>query len=494
MNLPHDVWVHIASFVQPLQLEELYSLNSVFFNVAMDQRYQQISFAYMTRKMARILDRLRDPVVARRVRIIHLHPHFVKEVPSREQASYCSNTTLFSRLGDLAYHLRDQKLFGGKSRSRSLSSKFKSIDHLTHVMVDILGGLPNLEDVHIAWSGLPTIGDSPVPIMSAALVPNLRRLWLDVSLEKLNPMLHHFTRLAELEELDLLIRIDHELDTKRYETILIGFAQSINHLHRKLRKLSIQLWEPLDMSPFFSSLEELPLLEDLSLSIPVSSPHLGDADAFIDFFELTPNLRSLSIRATELSGRGLAPIDTNLCEWMNETFSAIRLRRLTSLEIGLNLIPIETALICVRKFAGTLTSLTLTGRHLSLYEVEQVTDAFAEYRHASKSLRIGSVTLTPQVLDLLAIKLPLLSKLELLIREVLPSEGDFPLYYRYGFDRGQDESQLTRFFEEMESRFYPDWRVRHLVLSQSSFPFKLQHVMMYKDLFRHCAPFVQTIA
>ncbi|ESK93631.1 hypothetical protein Moror_1529 [Moniliophthora roreri MCA 2997] len=495
MNLPKDIWVHIASYVSPLQLEDLYSVNSAFFNIAMDQRYQQISFTYLTRKMVRTLERLKDPAVTKRVRIIYIHPHFVKEVINKEQQiSNCSNSSLLSRLGDLAYHVRDQRLFG-KPRSRSPLFKFKTFDSLMHVMVDILGGLPNLEDVHISWSGLPFVGESPIPIISAALVPHLRRLWLDVSLEKLEPMLPHFARLADVEELDLFIRIEHLLDSNRYNVILIKFAQCINYLLRRtLRKLSIQLFEPLDMSPFFSSLGRLPLLESLSLSIPVSSPHLGDPDGLIDFLNLhTLSLRSLSIRATELSGRGFTPIDTDLCEWMNTTFPSIRLLRLSSLEISLNLIPLETALVCVRKFASSLTSLTLTGRHLSFHEVQMVTDAFPEYRHGLESLRIGSVTLTPQVLDVLAERLPLLSRLELLVREVLPCEGDFPLYYRYG-DRSQDESQVTRFFEEMETRFYPDWRVRHLVLSLSSFPFKLQHDTMYKDLFRHCAPSIQTFA
>ncbi|KAJ8076854.1 hypothetical protein PM082_001277 [Marasmius tenuissimus] len=501
MSLPHDVWAHIASFLPPSQLDDLYSLSSTFFNIAMDQRYHQISLSYLTRKMVRTLERIRDPYVAKRVKVLYLHPHFVKDVINRDHSPLLSsNSTLLSRLGDFASQLRDQKLFG-KQRSRCHLFKFKTFEDFQEAAVDILNSLPNLTDLHLAWSGLPTVGDSPVPIISASFVPHLRRLWLDISLEKLAFMLPHFSNLQNIEQLDLFIRIDHELDSKRYENILVQFAQTINGLHRTLRKFAIQLWEPLDISSFFSSLHCLPLLAHVSLSIPIGGPHLGDSDAITNFFNLhSASLRSLSIRATELGEWARVPNDIQLYDWIENAFSGVRLSCLASLEISLGLIPVESAMVCIRKFAGTLRSLVLAGRRLSLHDIDTITSAFPHCHlssngfHGLDSLRLGSVTLNPQLMDLLAERLPHVSRLELLVRDVVPYQGDHPLYYKSCPDHDQDESQLTRFFEEMERRFYPDWRIRQLVLSAGAFPFKLQHEPLYKDVLRQCAPSLESFA
>lgn len=58
MSLPNDVWLQITQFISPLAIQNLYSVNSAFFNVAMDHRYHQISFSYLSSKMLWIMSRL----------------------------------------------------------------------------------------------------------------------------------------------------------------------------------------------------------------------------------------------------------------------------------------------------------------------------------------------------------------------------------------------------------------------------------------------------
>ena len=57
--LPPDIWLNIASFLPALVLCELISLNSTFFEIAMDYRYRQLSFAYFDNRMLRSISRLR---------------------------------------------------------------------------------------------------------------------------------------------------------------------------------------------------------------------------------------------------------------------------------------------------------------------------------------------------------------------------------------------------------------------------------------------------
>lgn len=58
-SIPHEIWVHIAQFIPALILQDLYTLNSVFFEIAMDCRYRQMSFAYLDKRMLRSLARLK---------------------------------------------------------------------------------------------------------------------------------------------------------------------------------------------------------------------------------------------------------------------------------------------------------------------------------------------------------------------------------------------------------------------------------------------------
>lgn len=74
---------------------------------------------------------------------------------------------------------------------------------------------------------------------------------------------------------------------------------------------------------------------------------------------------------------------------------------------------------CLRKFAETITSLVLTGCYLRYPDVAMILREWT-YRQL-QSLRLGSVTLTPKLVDLFAKTLPDLYRLELLVREVVPS-------------------------------------------------------------------------
>jgi hypothetical protein len=58
-SLPHDVWLNIAQFTPVSTILNLLSLNSTFFNLAMDYRYRQMSFAYLDNRMVRNVVRLK---------------------------------------------------------------------------------------------------------------------------------------------------------------------------------------------------------------------------------------------------------------------------------------------------------------------------------------------------------------------------------------------------------------------------------------------------
>ncbi|KAJ7272615.1 hypothetical protein B0H12DRAFT_1177263 [Mycena haematopus] len=494
--LPSEIWMQIAEYLPPQMVADLYSVNRHWFDIAMNARYHQVSFAFLNRAMLRDLDRLRDPAVARRVRTLHIHPYFVKEIMERSQEiTQIPGCTLPSHPHSLRGKFklarglfRDQKRLARGARTSALF-EFASPGELVQALVEVISGLRHVTHYHIAWSGLHSISALPVPFLAAAFRPSVLQLTLEISLEKTIDLLGHTAALENLEELDLFLRLDHVLPDKAYEQILVDhLAPAINRLHTSLQKLSLRLCQPLDISPLFDSLRFLPILDCLSLSIPMARPHLGHPSGLGKFLERhRQSLRQLVLRATELSGDGLMPAEDPLSEWINDALSFVTgPMKLRTLEASLTLFPIEAVAMVLGRFARTLHSLTLTGRHLPYDRVDELLGAVRRAGAGRlQTLRLGAITLSPELVDLLAEKLPTLRNLELLVRDVVGCEGDLPLYYG---GTEQDDSQIGNFFVEMEPRRYPDWGLRSISLSRSSFPYRLQYVAEYKEMFLECIP------
>jgi hypothetical protein len=69
IKVPDDVWYHIARFIRRGELRKLYSVNRTFFEIAMDERYREVTFGGLAdekslRRMTRVrysnFDYLRD--------------------------------------------------------------------------------------------------------------------------------------------------------------------------------------------------------------------------------------------------------------------------------------------------------------------------------------------------------------------------------------------------------------------------------------------------
>ncbi|KAJ7590889.1 hypothetical protein C8J56DRAFT_934147 [Mycena floridula] len=535
MALPYDIWCLIARFIEPLQLSGLFSLNSALFNIAMDQRYRSISFAYLSVNMLRVMRRLRDPTVARRVRILYIYPEFLSQIAHNEdlvaeaEPSSPSSPSIYTRKFLEIAHLCEQtgrKLFAKKkeplhnilsssSPVTTKSLKTLTIDEFAQVLSEILGDLPNLVDYHLSWCGIPSIGDTPARLINVAMTsPALTRLWLDISLERLSSLLSENVGLGDnLEELNLFLRAE-EGDVDRY-SLLTGqeasrpddfyaailsyqLAPAINALRHSLRFMSLRLFQPLELAPLFDALDPLPYLAEVKIDVPTFAPHVGQPQALAAFLNrcagwirptkegeamATGRLAKLAIRASQLNGAGLTPIDSSISTWFSEFIPLLSIP-LRTLEITLVLVPFESALLCLHQFSSTLRDLVLTGTHFGLKDIERITSVWGTKQCGLRRLKIGSVTLSPEVMDLLADKMPLLHNLELLVRDVIPSEGEMPIFCHS--DRDQDEGQLAQFFVNMSSRFYPSWPLDHLSLLRSSKLFRMQFESMCNEILVTC--------
>lgn len=107
----------------------------------------------------------------------------------------------------------------------------------------------------------------------------------------------------------------------------------------------------------------------------------------------------------------------------------IRQTRIRSLDLTTTHIPIDTCLACIRTFRSSLVSLSVTGQYQSLAFVEEVLGEFEVEGGGGgllRELRLGTVVLTPGLVDLLAEKVPGLQELCLLVKDVASPSSSPP--------------------------------------------------------------------
>ncbi|RXW13887.1 hypothetical protein EST38_g11967 [Candolleomyces aberdarensis] len=336
-SLPHNIWVHVAQYLPALFLRDLITVNRSFFEIAMDCRYRQLILAYMDSRMVKNLVRLRDPAVAKRVQILHIYPGFLPQSNTAyllfdQPKPECtvSKRSFRTLLSDIANALLEQRAFASRHPKYRMMQSLRKQENVVQIVSDILAGLPNVTDYYVTW----------------------------------------------LEELHLCIHSETVYDDQERAYVLQHYlAPAISRFRSTLKTLVVSSWEPTDLSPLFANIEHIPVLDDLSINIPVEPCHLGDPAGVNGFLKKHQStLRCLRLRATQYGGRGLAPDLYSLHEWISEATDNLDLPELRVLDITSNLFLADTSLLCLRRFSRTLTSLTMTGVHRSYEHVVEALD------------------------------------------------------------------------------------------------------------------------
>ncbi|PPQ79790.1 hypothetical protein CVT26_012473 [Gymnopilus dilepis] len=503
VTFPNEIWLQIVEYLPVQVLQDLMSLNSVFFQAAMDYRYRQISFAYLDNRMLRSLARLKDPSVAKRVRILHLYPAFLKEALDREREKQCISSptptpvhrrSLRHKLTDIANLLLEPKLTHKHPRLRLIQS-LKRTEDIVQLLLDVLSGLPNVTDYYVTWCGLPSISETAVPFLSTVFQPNLRKLSLELSLENMRTLLTPAFRVENLEELQLTIHSENIQSVWEREFILsTHLAPAISRLRSTLRSLTIQSWEPADLSPMLWEITCLPALEELVIAVPVESTHLGDPEGLTHFLNAhRATLRTLRLRATQFGGRGFTPDAVSFDTWVRGAMQGVRLPKLRELDISSGHFPIDTSHFCLRHFVSSITSLSLTGCYRSYDDVHEALNLVSDRDGPLFRLRLGLVSLSPQLLDLISSQLPGLIRLELVVKYILPHPFDSPIFSSQHPD-DQAVIQVDAFLSEMENRRYSFWELSHLSLLADFLPSRCHYEDLLEKMFRRCIPSIKAFS
>jgi hypothetical protein len=209
-------------------------------------------------------------------------------------------------------------------------------------------------------------------------------------------------------------------DDESSAAILLGVvAPFINKLSPTLRLLSITSWSHQDLSSFFNRLGAFPSLRQMALRLPFNKSFQLDTSGLTRLLhDHSEKLQRVVLRLNP-SGAMIDPLSENsLVVWMTQTTSdELIMSNLQTLEIYPTLLPggFDSLILYLRRSADTLSSLVVRDRYLLYHEVDAIVTVFSHRPPDTglTALRLNVWTLSSRLIDLLATKLPSLTRLTL---------------------------------------------------------------------------------
>ncbi|KAJ7230575.1 hypothetical protein GGX14DRAFT_411470 [Mycena pura] len=375
---------------------------------------------------------LRKRTVVNRVRILRIGPYFVCDALDRRQEHPFRDTVRLMRALLARFrHIEEYHLLWHERPTMSLHRDEHKCD---------------MSDIFRRGSAFLAI-----PFSSS---PYLHTIDVELSLDKAAHLFLPTVVLPRLENIRLCIRNDHsgDLTTAGY-TMAHRLSRFLNNHNHTLRSLSFETSLCTDFSPLFLALGFFAHLSKLVLVIPTSKPHLGDPSALKGFLQLHHDtVEHLSLRGF-CTNQVWARMDVG---WLSACLSGVTFSALRMLSVGTSFLPLDAAMLCIRQWADTLTTLDITGHYLSYEEAESMLRVFAG--RSLGSLSVGVTCLSPELIDKLAQSLPGLTKLHLRIQSVVPHLHD-SLTDIGGGHKQNDQEWQAGFCAEMGMRKYDGWKL-----------------------------------
>ncbi|GLB40242.1 putative protein with domain at the C-termini of GCD6, eIF-2B epsilon, eIF-4 gamma and eIF-5 [Lyophyllum shimeji] len=484
-QLPTEVWLLVARFVDEEVLRDLLGVNRLFLDLAMDIRYSKIEFDDMTLKASKTISRLSDPTIARRVRRLDLQLNQLarRKPVERGVPGRVSPRGFMQRLTTALLHLHPSlpSLLASAKSDSSKSPRTISFEDLTAV----LPAMVNVEEFSIDSWNLPTQFDLR-PFFSAAWLgfgTKIRKLSLGGNIEGFKVLLASKPVLSALEELHFEFTDNMNpprpnsteglhIDTTT-RTLLRDFvAPFINDLGAQLRVLKLCSWASIDLSSFFKQLGPFPRLQTLKVWAAFDRSFANDPSGLTQvLYGAAPTLKHLMLRLNP-SGLFVHPeADLALCNWLAETVNnndqlATGLRSL-ELYPSAGVAGLDCLIVLIRRSAATLERLNVKDRYLLLPEITRISAPFSSYTRL-RYLRLNVRKLPVELFDLLAPSFPNLHSLVL---------------------RAADGEPAEDFTTQVQTRRYEEWKLYDIEIWQGGN--ELEHETML--LLKECIPMAKVV-
>ena len=369
----------------------------------------------------------RDPAVAKRVHRLDVRPLFQKERGQEKGLLQLIYATIRTRLVPALPGQADWPMGSSSKFANSFEDTMKSV-------IEVIPGLVNVTEFTIDSWYLPP-GYDIQPFFTTAWSSfgrNLRKVSLGGNLEGFRAFTtsRPHSHLCSLQELSLDFANDQfHVDEAAEGTILLeDVLPFVNGLGSQLRHLQVSSWGTLDLSSFFIALRPFAVLQHFSIRAAFNKAFRTDPSGLTRFLQVnSATLQHVGLRLNPTRWAIEPTSEQLLSEWMSEGIAhKAMLANLQVLQIYPTLLPagLDALAVYLRRSSDTLTTLAVRDRYLQYDEVDVVVGAFG-HRSAEnglKSLRLNVRTLTVELIDLLAERLPGLEELALYIGDAVTDD------------------------------------------------------------------------
>ncbi|KAF9478306.1 hypothetical protein BDN70DRAFT_789897, partial [Pholiota conissans] len=431
IDLPPEIWIHIASYLPHETLRDLYSVNSVFFDAAMDLRWGEV----VLERRYLLHGTQVDPFVAAKVKKLSI---------------------IFTLMGESAMrHTRDDafRFRDGLNFLRKLAHRPKGdrIPNFMQQLTSLNPKLINLRHLNIDTSELPPKYDLCMLCTSfwANLGANLRSRPVLPALSELK--LEFTGNIFQFRE----DGFDADFQAQDVQ-VMEMLARFVNTLSPSLEGLRIWSWAAdLDTSHFFLGLAVFPKLQYLGVRMSFDRA-LRDPEGLKNvLWNHAPTLQKIELRLNPSRFHLNADSEDPMCRWLQQCLTDERCFSQVSF---LDFYPTTTAegtsivLDAVKRISNTAIRIILRDRYLQHDEALSVIDAASECMWL-RFLRMNVFRFDIDMLDRLAEKLPNLEGLWISIGDhVQPND-----ITTFG----------AEFTEQLKTRSYDRWKLKDLAVWQS---------------------------
>ncbi|KAG5647356.1 hypothetical protein DXG03_000424 [Asterophora parasitica] len=459
-SLPVEVWLHIAQFIPTNEIRSLLALNRLFYDLAMDARYEDINIDEVSQEAFNKVCRLVDPSVASRVRRLRLQ---LNQVTKLRLAPSIPSWDVLRRLTTSFPNLRPSRALLGLNNSAK-SSAFKrntSLAGLVEALIAVLPGMVNVEEFTVSsWNTLSTADLEPFFSTAwSGFGSKLRKLSLGGNIEGFKVLLTARPVLTAVEELHLEFtdNMNPPLPNSpeavhgaaATQTLLLDFvAPFINDLSTQLQVLKLWSWASIDLSIFFQRLGPFPMLHTFSIWAAFNRSFAHDPSGLTRILYGTClTLKDLTLRLNPL-GLFNSQADLVLCQWLSETVQNDQFGTgLRCLQLYPSTEPnLDSLVAIIQRSAKTLEQLNVRDRYLRLPETTRIAEALSHFTTVTR-LRLNVRTLPVELLDLFAHSLPNLKHLGL---------------------RAADGEPTADFGTQLKTRRYDNWKLWNIGIWQGA--------------------------
>ncbi|PPQ93753.1 hypothetical protein CVT25_008133 [Psilocybe cyanescens] len=463
LSLPPEIWHEISGYLTPAALQNAREVNRVFFEIAMNARYQDVSLQRVDDYMVHVLDTLQYSDIAQRVHCLSINPNVYKSDPLCKGRSLSGplSLALFRRMRrSITEHLLDSK-----SVEPHICLSSSRVEQRLMAIVPLM---TNLTHFTMDWDSFE---DLAVPYMDLIWQLHGHRfthVGIIATTSKIRTMFPLPASLIHVKSLKVVIRkkMDMYNEEREMAQAQLTLSSFVNSLRATLEQLTIACIPMHDLSLLYENLGNFDRLSslDLNASLPSAPENIFPFQTTMFLQRMGPIIQNLTL-STSLP---ISPTGS-----YQFTFADLELHNLRSLTISAEVMALswEHTLAFLKRHSSSLDSLAIEGPIAPL----ELSRLLTVVNHTSQNCNITSLSLAVYQVNAeffakMARDLYRLKILRLRIR-MLASDTSRPITPSQFFPHdppGENEYPFVKEMKTSHTRSFLDWELNDITIKRRS--------------------------